>query len=98
MKKKDPTHNNQQLGNLLLRYKKLIKPPQQSVINEVVEVVGKVVGVGVISSQFTYNVSSKTVYIKTSSLLRTEIIKNKTIIIAALKERLGEKNHPVEFI
>lgn len=98
MRKKDPTQNNQQLGNLLLRYKKLIKPPQSSVINEVVLVVGEVLGVVLLPSQFDYNVRSKTIYIKTPSLLRTEIIKKREIIIKTLRERLGDNNYPIEFI
>lgn len=98
MNRKDPTENNQQLGNLLLRFKKIIKPPQQSVIKEVVEVVCEVVGVERNLLQFEYNVLSRTIYIKSHSLIRTEILKKKVEIIKALKERLGENNYPTEFI
>ncbi len=98
MKKKDPTQNSQQLGNLLLRYKKIIKPPQQSVINEVVVVVKDILGYEVLPHQLGYTVSSKTVYIKTSSLLRTEIIKKKSEIIEALCQRLGKDNCPKNFL
>ncbi len=98
MKKKDPAHNSQQLGNLLLRYKKIIKPPQQSVVIEVVSVIKEVVGIDVIAKQFEYTVSSRTVYIKTPSILRTEIVKRKSEILKALSERLGENNCPLNII
>ncbi len=98
MKKKDPTRNVEQLGNLLERYKKLFKPPQQSVVAEVVIVVGEVIGLQVLSTQFEYNVSSRIIYIKTPSVVRTEILKKKDSIKKALKERLGEHNSPIDFI
>jgi hypothetical protein len=59
MKKKDPAQNSQQLGNLLLRYKRIIKPPQQSVVIEVVAVIKDVVGLDVTSNQLEYTVSSR---------------------------------------
>ncbi len=98
MRKKDPTGNSEQLGNLLLRYKKIFKPPQESVLIEVARVVSEVVGVSVSSKQFNYTVSSKIVYIKTPSLIKSEIIKKKADIKKALSERLGEGNVPLDFI
>ena len=98
MKKKDPTGNSEQLGNLLARYKKIFKPPQQSVIVEVVAVVTEVVGVTVFTHQFNYTVSSRIVYVKTPSLIRSEILKKKSEIKKALIERLGEGNAPTDFI
>lgn len=98
MKKKDPTYNPDQLGNLLERYKKVLKPPQQSVIKEVVSVVNENMGLSVLSSQFEYKVSSRVVYIKTGSLVRTEILRKKEVLKKALIERLGESNSPVDFI
>jgi hypothetical protein len=98
MKKKDPAHNSQQLGNLLLRYKKIIKPPQQSVVIEVVSVIKDVAGFDVTTKQLEYTVSSRTVYVKTPSVLRTEIIKKKSEILKALTERLGDNNCPINII
>jgi hypothetical protein len=98
MQKKDPTQNNQQLGNLLLRYKKLIKPPQQTVVAEVVLVVKEIVGVDVRQNQFTYAVSSRTLYVKSPSIIKTEILRAKNELLKALRERLGENNSPVDFV
>ncbi len=98
MYKKDPTQNSKQLGNLLLRYKQFLKPPQQSVLKEVVGVVKEVVGVEVGVKQFEYNVSSRTVYVKTASVIRNEIVRQKGAIKKALIERLGEQNSPVDFV
>ncbi len=98
MDKKDPTQNDSQLGNLLLRYKKIFKPPQQSVLEEVVRVVKEITFLDVTTSQFTYHVPSRTIYIKTPSLLRVEILRSKPVILKALRERLGEHHGPTELI
>ena len=98
MKKKDPAQNSEQLGNLLLRYKKIFKPPQQSVLLEVVAVVKEVVGVDVSTSQFSYTVASRVVYVKTPSIIKTEILKKKAVIKKALSERLGDQHGPIDFI
>jgi hypothetical protein len=98
MKKKDPAQNSEQLGNLLLRYKKIFKPPQQSVLLEVVAVIKDVLKIDVSPSQFSYTVSSRTVYIKTPSIIKTEILKKKEVIKKALNERLGDHHSPVDFI
>lgn len=98
MDKKDPTRNSEQLGNLLLRYKKIFKPPQQSVLKEVVVVIKETLGFEVQLHQFEYTVSSRVVYVRTPSILKTEILKNKALIKKALIERLGESHSPLDFI
>jgi hypothetical protein len=98
MKKKDPTLHEGQLGNLLLRYKKVLKPPQQSVIKEVVQVIQEVLGVTVATSQLTYQVTARIIYIKTPSLIRSEILRAKPKILTVLKERLGEQVAPIDLI
>ena len=98
MLKKDPTQNATQLGNLLLRYKKHFKAPQESVLSEVVVVIKEVIGVEVLVRQFSYNVPTRVVYVKTPSIIKMEIIRNKNNIIKTLRERLGEQNSPVDFI
>ncbi len=98
MQKKDPVQNSEQLGNLLLRYKKIFKPPQQSVLLEVVVVIKEVLGIEVSTTQFSYTVASRVVYIKTPSIIKTEILKKKEIIKKALAQRLGDQHSPVDFI
>ncbi len=97
MQKKDPRANNQQLGNLIERYKKILKPPQQSVIKEVIEVVKEVVKLQIDESKITYTVSSRTIHFQISGLLKTEIKKHQAQIIQKLTERLGEQNCPKMF-
>ncbi len=98
MGRKDPTQNAAQLGNLLLRYKKHFKAPQGSVLAEVVVVVKEVLGVTVSVRQFSYSVPTRVVYVKTPSIIKIEIIKNKKQILKTLRERLGEQSCPVDFI
>jgi hypothetical protein len=94
MKKKDPTLNNQQLGNLLERYKRVLKPPQASVEKECVQVIKDLLGVELALSQVSYTVHSKTIYIKAPSVLRSELSRSYPLILRELKARLGEGSSP----
>lgn len=90
MQKKDPILNAQQLGNLLARYKKFIKPPQASVEKECIVVIKDLCGYTIQPNQVSYTVSSKTLYIKTPSIMRSELILKYPTILTELKKRLGE--------
>lgn len=94
MKKKDPAHHTQQLGNLLLKYKSLIKPPQSSVVKESIEVIKEVTGLTLVESQLTYTVTTRTLVIKAPSVLGAEIKRHHELILKTLTTRLGEGNAP----
>lgn len=95
MEKKDPTLNENQLGNLLLRYKKNLKPPQASVQKEFVAVVEEVTGLILRNDQVEYSVATKTIVLKTPSLLRSELKLKHPEIMSLLVERLGRENAPI---
>jgi hypothetical protein len=98
MDKKDPSSNTGQLGNLIERYKKILKPPQSSVVKEVIGVIEEVVGIKVSAHQLEYKVASRTVFIRTPSVIKGEILQRRDLIKQKLTDRLGELNAPVNFL
>lgn len=98
MQKKDPTLNTSQLGNLLARYKTLLKPPQASVEKECLVVIKEVSGIQLTPQQVSYTVSTRTLIIKAPSVLRSELKFHHTAILQNLKTRLGENTTPTTII
>lgn len=98
MRKKDPNESVHQLGNLLARYKAVLKPPQASVEKECVIVIKDVTGIELLPQQVSYTVSTKTLVLKTPSLLRSELMLHRQAILSELKQRLGEKGAPETII
>lgn len=96
--KKDPTNNHQQLGNLFLRYKHLLKPPQSSVELAAIKTIERVTGITLTRSQLVYTVSTRTLIIKAPSLIRSELSLSHSQILAALVEDLGVGNAPLHLI
>ena len=94
MKKKPAEGNDQQLGNLLARYKNHFKPPQASVVKECLEVIQDVCGIILEQKHLTYTVSNKTLTVQTSSLVRSELKTNHQAITKELEKRLGAHNAP----
>ena len=96
--KKDPTTNKNQLGNLLLRYKQRLKPPQASVEKEAAETIAQVTGITISAQQITYTPSSRTLVLKTPSVVRSEVLFKKTEILKILKNNLGADSAPTTII
>jgi predicted metal-dependent phosphoesterase TrpH len=98
MEKKPAERNKQQLGNLLARYKERFKPPQASVVKECIEVIESVTGIILEQKHLTYTVSSRTVVVQTSSLIRSELKTHHSAITTELQKRLGAHNAPTVII
>lgn len=98
MLKKNPGDNIQQLGNLIERYKKILKPPQSSVEKVAIEVIKKQFGISLQPTQLSYTVASKILVIKAPSLIRSELMRQSSEIIHELKQRLGEHNSPTTLL
>lgn len=94
MKKKSPNENRAQLGNLLERYKKILKPPQATVEKEAIVVIKELTNIGVLPHQLTYIVATKTLVLKTPSIIRSELKVHHLAIIKELQSRLGAQNAP----
>jgi hypothetical protein len=96
--RKDPNQNENQLGNLLERYKKILKPPQASVEKEAILVIKELTSITVHSHQISYTVGSRTLVIKTPSIIRSELKSHHPAIIKELQGRLGAQNAPTTII
>jgi hypothetical protein len=94
MEKKPAQENGQQLGNLLARYKNRFTPPQASVVKECLEVIERVSGISLEQKHLTYTVSSRTLVVQTSSMIRSELKTHHAAITAELQKRLGAHNAP----
>ncbi len=82
------------LGSLFDKYKNNLKAPQKTVLEAFVEVVGDVISIKIKSSDCAYNVSTRTLVFKGSSLIKQEIKMHQDEILMHLKGRLGEKSCP----
>lgn len=98
MRRKNPTENYNQLGNLLERYKKHLKPPQASVEKVCVSVIKDLTDIPLGSHQIGYTVSSRTMTIKAPSLIKSELKTHHTAILKELEKRLGIGSAPQTII
>ena len=94
MKKKPTAENGQQLGNLLAHYKERFKPPQASVVKECIEVIESVSGIVLEQKHLTYTVSSRTLVVHASSMIRSELKTHQDKITTELQKRLGAHSAP----
>jgi hypothetical protein len=84
--------------DLFSKYKLLLTPPQKTVEMEVIRVVGECVGLRLAEGQVAYTVSTRTVNLQVSGMIKQEVKIKQQEILAELKRRLGEKNAPVHIL
>lgn len=96
--KKDPTNNRQQLGQLLERYKKILKPPQASVEKEAISVIVALTGITLTSTQVRYTPSTRTLAITAPSVIRSELLRTTPALLSQLKNELGAAHAPLHII
>ncbi len=96
--KKDPTQNSTQLGNLLARYRSIFKPPQATVEKECISVIAEVCGVTLLPHQIEYRVATRTLQLKTPSLLRSELKMKSNLILTELAKRLDASTTPTTLL
>lgn len=92
--RKPPTDNGQQLGNLIERYKRILKPPQASVEKQAIETIANITGIVLQADQVGYQTGSRTLIIKAPSLVRSELLLSYDAILKALQAELGTANAP----
>lgn len=86
------------LGSLFEKYKTLLVAPQGSIISAFQEVIVDLFNLDLKKEQVSYSVHNKTLTVKVSGPLKTEILLRKKEVLAHLKGRLGEKSAPREII
>ena len=85
------------ISDLFSKYKNNLQPPQSSVIKEFVNVCDEVMNLKIKQEHCSYTLATKTIYLNTPSLIKTELLKRKTELLTELSKRLG-KNSPKEII
>ncbi len=86
------------LGSLFDKYKNQLRAPQGSVISAFCEVVEDLYGFSVPKTGVTYSVRNRTLSLRVSGPLKTEIQLKKKEILNHLKGRLGEKSAPTNIL
>lgn len=77
------------LGSLFEKYERLLVPPQASVEKEIIRVIADVCGRTITREQITYTVATRSAYLRTPSLLKSEILRFRQEILDKLKAELG---------
>lgn len=86
------------ISSLFQTYIKRLKPPQESVIRTFIEVVDEVLGITIKPESVSYAVRSKTLHLKISGMVRTEIKLHEGEVLAHLKARLGDVSAPQHIV
>jgi len=86
------------VGDLFQKYQQILKPPQKTVINEVVEVVEDLTGIKVKPELVQYQVHSQTIGFNLPSALKSELRLHESDLKIHLQARLGLKNAPKLFL
>lgn len=86
------------IKDLFSKYKNTLIAPQATVEIELIRVVGELVGVTLREDQVSYTVSTRTISVVASGMIKQEIRLKQDAIVAELKKRLGAKNAPQHII
>jgi hypothetical protein len=82
--------------DLFSKYKNTLIPPQKTVEMETIRVIGECTGLSIKENQISYTVSTRTVNLMVSGMIKQEIkIKSKEIL-KELNKRLGAKSSPLQ--
>jgi hypothetical protein len=82
------------LSDLFEVYRKRLRAPQGSVVDAAIEVIHDVIGVTLKKSEVTYTPRTRTLTLRTSGMVKSEVHLKKEEILAHLKGRLGPSNAP----
>ncbi len=82
------------VGDLFERYKKILRAPQGVVVDAFVEVVSDLIGIEIPKERLSYSVHNKTLTMRISGPLKTEILLHKDEILLHMKGRIGKQSVP----
>ncbi len=94
----DSSRGPKSIAGFLDVYRKKIKAPQNSVIVEFVSVVKEVTFVKVNVSDCDYNPKTRTLYVKTSSVIKQDLLLRSPEILSRLEDKIGVSNSPHSII
>ncbi len=86
------------LSDLFVKYQNTLKAPQGSVVKEFCEVVEDILDITVNKDEVSFNTANKTIVLKCSGVIKSEIKLHKKEVMNHLKGRLGVSSAPKEII
>lgn len=86
------------LSALFEKYKKTLRAPQGVIIDCFTDVVSELIKIDIAKESVTYTVHSKTLSVRVSGPLKSEIRLRKKEILNHMKGRLGEQSAPKEIL
>ncbi len=86
------------LSALFEKYKKTLRAPQGVVIDCFREVTEDVIGLSISKESVSYSVHTKTLSVRVSGPLKSEIKLRKKEILTHMKGRLGDQGAPIEIL
>jgi hypothetical protein len=84
--------------DLFSKYKNTLIAPQSTVELELIRVVGEVIGITLKESQVSYTVSTRTLSLTASGMIKQEVKLREKEVLKELARRLGSKNAPQAII
>lgn len=84
-----------QISDLFSKYRDRIKPPQSSVEETCFEVISEFTKLPIKRENISYTVSTRTISIQASSLIKSELMFKSEAIKKQLQEKLGVSNAPL---
>jgi len=86
------------VGDLFDKYKRTLRAPQGIVTDAFIEVVTDLVGIEIPKERISYSVHNKTLTMRISGPLKSEILLKKKEILTHMKGRIGEQSVPKVFL
>lgn len=86
------------IKDLFAKYRQTLQAPQKNVEMEALKVIGEILQITLKENQIEYTPSTRTLYLKISSLIKQEVKIKQKDILQALKQNLGPKSCPKSII
>jgi len=86
------------VSDLFSKYAQLLRAPQGSVIAVFIEVVEEFFHITLEKNQCSYSLHTKTLSLRASGMIKSEITLRKKQILERMAEKLGVKNTPTEIL
>jgi len=82
------------VGDLFDKYKHVLRAPQKVTTNAFIEVVSDLIGIEIPKERISYSVHNKTLTLRISGPLKTEILLHKKEILIHMQGRVGRQSVP----
>lgn len=86
------------ISALFQKYQATLTPPQASVEKQTVAAIEHTTGIVLKPEQVTYQPTTKTLTLSVPSVVKSELLQRKKIILQALQTTLGPKHTPTELL